>query len=45
MEPLEFELALRFYRGSLKTSLPEFRKSYLTATKRMFERLRNVYDV
>jgi hypothetical protein len=44
MEPLELELALEFYRYAQKTSLPEYRKSYLNATKRMFERLRSVYE-
>ena len=44
MEPLELELALEFYRNCLKTSLPEYRKSYLTATKKMLDRLRTTYD-
>lgn len=44
MEPLELDLTIQFYKFSLKTSLPEYRKSYLNATKKMFERLRTVYE-
>jgi hypothetical protein len=44
LEPLELELALEFYRYALKTSLPEYRKCYLNVTKKMFDRLRTVYE-
>jgi len=35
---------LEFYRHSLKTSMPEFRKNYLAVTKKLFDRLRNIYE-
>ena len=41
---MELELILCFYANSLKTSLPEYRKNYLAATKKMFERLRAAYE-
>jgi hypothetical protein len=44
MEPLELDLALEFYKNCLKTSLPEYRKNYLNATKKLFERLRTIYE-
>lgn len=28
----------------MKTSMPEYRKNYLALTKKLFERLRNIYD-
>lgn len=38
------KLCLQFYQYSLKTSIPEYRKNYLGVTKKLFERIRNIYD-
>ena len=44
VKPMEMKLCLEFYRHSLKTSMPEFRKNYLAVTKKLFDRLRTIYD-
>jgi hypothetical protein len=38
------DLCMEFFQNSLKTSLPEYRKNYLTVVKKLFNRLRTIYD-
>lgn len=41
---MEMKLCIEFYRHASKTSAPEYRKNYLGVTKKLMERLRNIYD-
>lgn len=42
--PFEYELCLTFYRYGLITSNTDYRRNYITATRKFFERLRTVYE-
>jgi hypothetical protein len=42
--PFEYHLCLTFYQYGLTTSNTDYRRSYLTSTRKFFERLRTVYE-
>ncbi len=44
LKPMEMKLCLEFLENSLKTSMPEYRKNYIAVIRKLFERLRNIYD-
>lgn len=44
VHPTEMKLMMKFYENCLKTSMSEYRKSYLNFTRRLLERFRKNYE-